>query len=269
MILRLVFAAVLCYAGIVAIVYCVQARLLYMPMREIEMTPAAAGLDFEDVRFQASDGTPLHGWYVPCVNARATILFCHGNAGNISHRLDSLLIFNRLGLNVFIFDYRGYGMSGGKPSERGTEMDARAAWQWLRSVRGCDPERLIVFGRSLGGAVAAGLACERPCAAVILESAFISYADMGRVHYPWLPVGLIARYRYATREKARRLSVPVLIVHSPDDEIVPFGHGRAIYDACPEPRSFLEIGGGHNEGFLLSGQAYLQGLERFISSVAP
>jgi len=267
MIFRLLVAVLICYGAVVVAVYFLQDRLLYYPLREIAATPAAAGLDFEEVRFQARDGTALHGWYVPAADARATLLFCHGNAGNISHRLDSILIFNRLGLNVFIFDYRGYGLSGGRPGEKGIELDAHAAWRWLVEGRHSDPSRLIVFGRSLGGAVAAGLAGTRRCGAVILESVFTSYPDMGRVHYPWLPVRLIARYRYAAIEKVSRFTVPALIVHSPEDEIVPFGHGRALFGACPEPKYFLEIRGGHNDGFLLSGAVYVQGIDRFIKSV--
>lgn len=269
MLFRLMAVVALCYVIILAAVYFFQDRLLYFPTRELEATPAALGLAFEDVYFQAEDGIQLHGWYIPAPQARATILFCHGNAGNISHRLDSIRIFHALGLNVFIFDYRGYGRSGGRPGEQGIALDALAARQWLAEVKHTDPSRLIVFGRSLGAAVAAELACSRTPAAVILESAFTSYPDIGAELYPWLPVRLIAKYRYATIEKVPSLSVPVLIVHSPEDELVPFRHGRALFDACAQPKYFLEISGGHNEGFLLSGDQYVRGLERFISSVVP
>jgi len=268
-IIRLVLFALFCCGIMVAAVYFFQDRLLYFPSSEIVCTPAAAGLDFEDVNFQAADGTALNGWYVPAPAARATLLFCHGNAGNISHRLESIRIFNNLGLNVFIFDYRGYGMSRGRPGEQGIELDALAAWHWLVREKGVDPAKLIIFGRSIGGAVAAGLACTRAAAGLILESSFTSYVDIGREYYPWLPVGLIARYRYATIEKVSRLSMPVLIVHSPDDELVAFRHGRALYSACSGQKYFLEISGGHNDGFLLSGDTYIRGIDRFISSVVP
>jgi uncharacterized protein len=269
MLFRLMAVFALCYVIIVAAAYCLQGRLLYFPLRDIEATPAAIGCAFEDVYFQTEDGIQLHGWYIPAPEARATVLFCHGNAGNISHRLDSIRIFHGLGLNVFIFDYRGYGRSSGRPGEQGTTLDALAAWHWLAEVKGADPVRLIIFGRSLGAAVAAGLACTRRAAAVILESAFTSCPDIGAELYPWLPVRLIAKYRYATIEKVASLTVPVLIVHSPDDEIVPFRHGCALFDACVQPKYFMEISGGHNDGFLLSGNRYVRGLDSFIGSAVP
>ena len=269
MLFRLMAVLALCYVIILAALYFFQDRLLYFPTRELEATPAALGLAFEDVYFRAADGIQLHGWYIPAPQARATMLFCHGNAGNISHRLDSIRIFHALGLNVFIFDYRGYGKSSGRPGEKGIALDALAARQWLAEVKHTDPSRLIVFGRSLGAAVAAELACASRPAAVILESAFTSYPDIGAEIYPWLPVRVIAKYRYATIEKVPSLGVPVLIVHSPADELVPFRHGRALFDACAQPKYFLEISGGHNEGFLLSGDQYVLGLERFISSAVP
>jgi len=264
MILRLIIIALLCYGIIVAYVYFFQGRMLYMPSADIILTPAQAGLTFEDVEFQAADGVRLHGWYIPAREARATLLFCHGNAGNISHRLESILIFHRLGLNVFIFDYRGYGKSSGRPDEMGIALDAEAAWQWLAQDKGLDSAQLIIFGRSLGGAIAAELARTRPAAALILESSFTSYVAIGRAHYPWLPVRAIAQYRYATVEKVSSLRMPILIVHSAEDEIVPFSHSRELFAACTEPKYFLEISGGHNDGFLVSEKEYVQGLERFI-----
>ncbi len=269
MIIKLLVFALLSIGIIAAIVYLFQDRLLYFPSSEMIGTPALAGLEFEEVYFQAGDGTALHGWYVPAPEARATLLFCHGNGGNISHRLESILIFHRLGLNVFIFDYRGYGLSSGRPSEQGTEQDALAAWHWLTGEKQVKSEKLLIFGRSLGGAIAAGLACGRAAAGLVLESSFTSYCDIGRHHYPWLPVRLIARYRYATIEKMSGLGMPVLVVHSPDDDLVPFRHGRALYDACIGQKYFLEISGGHNDGFLLSGDTYVQGLDRFVTLVVP
>ena len=265
--IKLIVSAAIACGLILAGVYFFQDRLLYFPSRVLEYTPAQVGLGFEEVYFHASDGTALHGWYVPAPDARATLLFCHGNGGNISHRLDSLAIFQRLGLNVFIFDYRGYGRSRGRPGEQGTERDALAAWHWLTEEKQTDPLKLIIFGRSLGGSVAAGLACARRPAGLILESSFTSYSDIGRTHYPFLPVRLLAKYRYATIEKVARLKIPVLIVHSPQDELVPFSHGRALFDACAGAKDFLEISGSHNDGFLLSGEIYVQGLDRFISGV--
>jgi fermentation-respiration switch protein FrsA (DUF1100 family) len=269
MIVRLIVVVLFSCGIISAVVYFFQDRLLYFPSSEMAGTPALSGLEFEEVYFRAADNTPLHGWYVPAQGARATLLFCHGNGGNISHRLDSILILHCLGLNVFIFDYRGYGMSQGRPSEQGTELDALAAWQWLVGKKQANPSKVIIFGRSLGGAVAAGLASACGAAGLILESSFTSYCDIGREHYPWLPVRLLAKYRYATIEMVSNISMPVLVVHSTDDELVPFRHGRKVFEACTGQKYFLQISGGHNDGFLLSGDIYVQGLDRFITAVVP
>ena len=153
-----VFIVLGVYIGLVSILATFQSHLLYFPYRTLSQTPAAVGLAYEDVSFQAADGVVLSGWFVPSQRARGVLLFCHGNAGNMSHRLDSLQIFHRLGLSTFIFDYRGYGRSEGQPTEQGTYLDAEAAWTYLVHTRQLAPTEIIVFGRSLGGAIAAWLA---------------------------------------------------------------------------------------------------------------
>ena len=255
------------YALLVGIIFFAQASLLYYPNlagRGLSATPADIGLGYEDVRLTTADGVRLHGWFVPAADARATLLFLHGNAGNISHRLDSIAIFHRLGLDVFIIDYRGYGQSDGKPGEQGTYRDADAAWRYLVEARGVDPARVVVFGRSLGAAIAAYLAAAQRPGALILESPFVSVESMGKRLYPFLPVRWLNRFGYETAEFARRIACPVLVVHSPSDEIIPFAEGRAVFAAAPEPKQFLEIRGGHNDGFLLSGAAYVGGLDAFL-----
>ncbi|MDX1517312.1 MAG: alpha/beta fold hydrolase, partial [Woeseiaceae bacterium] len=179
--------------------YLLQERMVFlagMPGRALVATPQQLGLDYEDVRFDTADGVTLHGWYVHAREPRGTVLFFHGNAGNISHRLDSIAIFYDLGLDTFIIDYRGYGQSEGKPSEAGTYRDAEAAWQYLVAERGVPPAKIVVFGRSLGGAVAAWLTSQREAAAVIVESAFTSAVDVARRHYGFMPVRLITRLDY-------------------------------------------------------------------------
>lgn len=209
----------------------------------------------------------IHGWFVSSSAApRRVLLFCHGNAGNISHRLDSLKIFHDLGLSVLLFDYRGFGRSQGKPSEVGTYLDADAVWEHLVTARGFAPGEIIVFGRSLGGAVASHVAAGRDAAALILESTFTSLPDLGAKFFPYLPVRLLARHRYDNMEHLQRVRCPVLVVHSPQDELIPFTHGRALYAAAPEPKTFLEITGGHNHGFLVSGDVYIEGLRRFFQN---
>lgn len=258
------------YLLLCAVLYFMQSRLLYypnLPSRELVATPSAIGLEYQSVTLTAGDGVRLHGWFVPAARERATLLFFHGNAGNISHRLDSLRIFNGLGLSVLIIDYRGYGQSEGRVSEEGTCLDAEAAWRYLTVERGVGPERIILFGRSLGGAVAARLAAESTPAALILESVFTSVPELAARYYPVFPVRLLSRFRYDSREALRQVSCPVLIVHSPDDEIIPYEHGRRLYEAAGEPKSFLAIRGGHNEGFLESGAMYVNGLDAFIASL--
>jgi fermentation-respiration switch protein FrsA (DUF1100 family) len=203
---------------------------------------------------------------VPARAARGTLLFFHGNAGNISHRLDSLLIFNRLGLSTLIFDYRGYGQSGGEISEQGLYRDAEAVWRHLTEARGVPPERIVVFGRSLGAAVAAYTASQYRPAALIIESGFVSVPDLGAALYPWLPVRWLARIRLPTAGYLPGVTCPVLVVHSRDDEIIPFEQGLRIHAAAPEPKQLLELEGGHNDGFLVSGRRYLEGLDGFISA---
>ena len=270
----LVFIALgfMLYAGFSLMLYLLQDRLVFlphMPGRELDATPQTIGLDFDDAWIDTEDGERLHGWFVPADNARGTLLFFHGNAGNISHRLESILIFNRLGVNVLIVDYRGYGQSSGKPGEAGTYRDARAAWSYLVEQRRVPPGRIVIFGRSLGAAVGAWLASRTDVtpAGVIIESCFSSGLDMGRQIYPLLPVRLITRIDYPVREYVTRVRVPVLVAHSRHDEIIPFSMGQTIFDAALEPKSFLEMEGDHNAGFWISRDKYVPALDDFLTTL--
>ncbi len=264
MIGTVLLAAALGYAGIAGWLYFAQESFVYFPDRTLTGTPARASLPYEAVTFTTDDGVRLSGWFIPAPKARGTLLFSHGNAGNISHRLESIRQFHDLGLDVFIYDYRGYGESEGKPSEEGTYRDAEAAWRYLVETRKVAPERLIYFGRSLGAGVASWLATRHPPRALIVESAFTSVPDFGAEVYPWLPARWLARLHYSTRENLRAVQVPVLVIHSRNDEIIPFRHGEALYQAANEPRELLEIRGGHNDGFLVSGKRYTDGLDAFL-----
>lgn len=259
----------LAYSGILALVYAKQDGMVYFPSSEIASTPAVVGMPYEDVSLTTADGLTLHAWYIPHPGDRGTLLFCHGNGGNISHRLESVKIFHDMGLNVLIFDYRGYGASDGRPTEKGTYLDVEAAWAFLALSKGIDPQRIILFGRSLGGAVAAYAAAKEPPAALILESTFTSVPDLGSKLYPWLPVRLISRYSYDTEARMAAISCPKLIIHSPDDDLVPFEHGRRLFQVAPDPKEFLEIRGDHNRGFMLSRDVYVDGLKRFFDRHLP
>ncbi len=267
----LILAACL-YAGVVALVYFRQASLIYYPNvagRELTATPQHIGLAFEEVELITEDKLRLHGWFISSNNARATLLFFHGNAGNISHRLDSIAIFNRMRLNVLIFDYRGYGQSQGRVTEAGTYRDAEAAWSYLTENRGVDANKIIVFGRSLGSSIAAWLASRRRPAALILESSFSSVPSMAQRLYPFLPVKWLAKFRYDTAQYVSTLSCPLLVVHSKADEIIPYAEGRLVFDAASADKQFLDIRGGHNDGFIVTGRAYVDGLSLFIDSRLP
>lgn len=253
------------YLLLIAYVYARQGAMLYFPAKEIEATPHNIGLDYQDVTLRTKDGVEISAWYIPADNARGFILFCHGNAGNISHRLDSIKIFHRLGLGVLIFDYRGYGKSKGSPDEEGTYSDAEAAWDYLVNILHVKPEKIVLFGRSLGSAVAVELALRRQAGAIIMESAFTSVPDLGKKFFPLLPVSLISRYHYESISKVERVEMPKLFIHSPDDEIVPYEQGARLFERARDPKEHLKITGGHNEGFLLSGKIYVDGLDAFIS----
>jgi fermentation-respiration switch protein FrsA (DUF1100 family) len=258
------------YALIVLLLFLGQARLLYfpnIPSRALGPGPDSIGLAYERVDLLTEDGVRLDAWFVPAREPRGIVLFFHGNAGNISHRLDSLKIFNNLKLSTLIFDYRGYGRSQGKVSEQGTYRDAEAAWRYLTEQRGIPSAQIILFGRSLGAAVAAHLAHQQRPAGLIIESGFVSVPELAAQLYPWLPVRWLARFKYPTSKYLNMVSAPVLIVHSRDDEIIPFDQGRSLFEGAREPKQFLELKGGHNDGFLVSGRHYLSGLDRFLFSV--
>jgi hypothetical protein len=281
--MRALVSLVIILAGVYVVLglllYLFQGSMVFLanlPGRALDATPTDAGLDYEDVNIDTADGERLHGWYVPAAppgkgEARGMLLFFHGNAGNISHRLESIAIFNRLGLDVLILDYRGYGRSTGKPTEAGTYRDAQAAWDYLLRERGVAPGRIVVFGRSLGGAIGAWLASQVPAgetpAAVIIESSFSSGVDMARRLYPVFPARLLTRLKYPVADYAARLRCPVLVVHSRDDEIIPYAMGRAIYAAAAQPKTFLELRGDHNAGFWISREHYTAGLDTFLGEV--
>ncbi|MGH8496664.1 MAG: alpha/beta hydrolase [Gammaproteobacteria bacterium] len=260
------------YVLLLGLLYVFQSRLIYFPnvaAAHSEARPTDIGLRYENVTFRTSDGLELHGWFVPADPARGVLLFMHGNAGNITHRLDSIALFNRLGLSVFIFDYRGFGKSEGTPSEYGTYEDAGAAWRYLTEDRAIVSERIVLFGRSLGAAIAAQLASRTSPATLILESAFTSAPDIAAHHYWYFPVRLLSRFDYDTEAYAAQITCPLLVVHSPDDEIIPFEHGEAIFAAAKEPKTMLRITGSHNEGFLASGTVYVDGLRAFLKEHLP
>ena len=241
------------YVGLGLLLFVFQSKLLYMPWHKVDSSPADLRLAYEDLRIDTVDGQTLAAWYLPADNAGLTVLFCHGNAGNIGHRLDTLALFHELGLNCLIFDYRGYGQSSGHTTEEGTIQDALAARRWLLDNKNAAPESLLFFGRSLGGAVAALTAArvaDEPPAGLVIESAFTSFVEIGSHYYPWLPVRWFARFSYDTSKALETVTCPVVVIHSPDDEMIPFAMGRRLFETARPPKRFAELKGTHNEGFV-------------------
>ncbi len=227
-----------------------------------------SGLPLTDVWFDTDDGVRLFGWYVDAGPRRPTLLWCHGNAGNLIHRLENLALLYRLGLSVFIFDYRGYGRSVGSPSERGLYRDAQAAYTYVTTTRQITPQRLVLFGRSLGAAVAADLAVSKPAAGLILETPFPSIEAMAKTHYLGLPAHWLLEARYDLIEKLKRIAIPVLVIHGDRDTIVPLALGKQVFETAREPKAlYIVPGADHNNLYMVGGRAYFRRLEQFVTDV--
>jgi pimeloyl-ACP methyl ester carboxylesterase len=246
-----------------------QRRFLYFPIREFVAGPADYGFTHEEVSLRTDDGVLLHAWWLPVADAPLTAVFLHGNAGNVSYWVEAAGVFHRLGWNTLLLDYRGYGRSQGEPTEEGTYLDARAAWRHLVEERGIDPSRLVVIGRSLGGGVATWLAEHHRIAGLVLEATFTSIADVVAGSVPLPGIRNFVRLGYPSLERMPRLGMPLLVVHGRDDELVPFAHGRALFEAAPGPKRFVELRGGHNDAFAISLDEYTDALRAFGESVEP
>jgi fermentation-respiration switch protein FrsA (DUF1100 family) len=267
MLISIAIVLFVAYGALGLVLYFMQPVFLYSPMQEVPYTPEELGLDFEKVIFKSSDGLRLNGWYIPAADSEMTVLFCHGNGGNMMHCLDTINILYNLGLNCFIFDYRGYGNSKGKPGEEGTYLDARAAYRWLTEEKKVSPENIVVFGRSLGGSIAAHLAGKVKVGALLIESTFTSYVDIGRKFYPYMPVRWFARFSYRTIDYIKKVQCAVMIIHSRTDETIPFEFGLELYEAANEPKEFVEIFGSHNDGFLVSSEIYKDAWMKWLKSL--
>jgi pimeloyl-ACP methyl ester carboxylesterase len=269
-IINLLLAAAIAYSAVLLLVFLFQPRLVYFPQveRELTATPRAAGLDYEEVSLRTADNVKLHGWWVPARQPRGAVLMLHGNAGNISHRIGYLTMFNRLGYSVLLFDYRGYGKSEGHPDEEGTYRDADAAWRHLTEARKVPARDIVMVGESLGAGIATWLALKYPPRALVLASAFTSVPDLGAQIYPWLPVRLLAHVRYDNLARIGNIDAPVMVAHSRDDDIIPYAHGEALFAAAREPKQLLVLAGGHNDGFLYTRDAWMAAVDAFLERTA-
>ena len=243
-------------------------KIIFHPSRYPDgfWNPASQGVLAQDIYFTTEDGIKLHGWFIPAENAVATLLWFHGNAGNISHRLDNIQRLARLNLNVFIFDYRGYGRSEGVPSEAGIYKDSQAAYGAVLRLDGVSVDTLFLFGRSLGGICAVQTAMNWPAKGLLLESVFTNSSDMARKIFPLIPLGWAMKSKLDAVSKVPHLRLPKLFLHGTDDEIVPYDMGRKLFDAAAEPKTFYSIAGaGHNDTYVLGGDEYFNALNQFIT----
>lgn len=246
----------------------IERAFIYFPQREVRATPADLGLAFEGVSFVTADDVRLHGWFVPGTSS-VSLLWFHGNAGNIGHRVPNLQALHReLGVSVFLFDYRGYGQSGGSPTEEGTYRDAEAALAVLRARKEVDLTRIVYYGRSLGAAVAIDLATRQKPYGLIVEGAFTSIPDMARHAYPFLPVWPFLQTRYDSFTKMGQVEAPVLVLHAEKDEVIPLSMGRRVYEAAKGTKAFHAISGaGHNDTVAVGGEGYFAILREFLASL--
>ena len=246
MLLWIIIGAVGILIAMMAYLYFNQERIIFLPRSDFELTPEDIGLTYEEMSIRMDDEVTVHGWYFPYGNDGPTVLFCHGNAGNISHRLETAEYLVSLGANVLLFDYRGYGKSTGHPTESGLYVDAQTCFDWLVNEKDIPPENIVLMGRSLGGAVAVELATSNDCRGLIVESSFTSVPDMAQIVYPWLPIKFIVRHKFASIDKIAEVKMPVLVLHSKADEMIPYAMGQRLYEATTAPKKFMEITGDHN-----------------------
>lgn len=251
---------------IVVLMMFLEESFIFFPAPHPEGDWQPLGLDVEDAWFEAADGTKIHGWYVPHESPRAAVLFCHGNAGNISHRIETLqILHHRMGVSVLIFDYRGYGRSEGRPDEPGVLADARAARKWLARRENIDQTEIVLMGRSLGGAVAVDLAAQDGARALVLESSFTSICDVAAYYYPWLPIRAMMRTRFDSAGKIARYKGPLLQSHSKSDTIIPFRFGHRLFEAANEPKQFIAFEGiDHNDP---QPAEYYRQLDKFLDKL--
>lgn len=270
----LVFA----YIGLAIALYFGQSNMVFMPSKDVLETPKSVGLKFEDIQITTQDNVNLSAWFVPAKEnnsiGKAVILFCHGNGGNIGNRISYLPIFKDLGLATFLFDYRGYGKSEGKPTEDGTYKDVEAAWQYLTQERNIPPQKIIIYGESLGGAIASYIVqtttqqnSQNSAAGLILASTFTSISDRAAELYPFLPIRLLSKFSYNSIERLPNIKIPVLIIHSTEDEIIPFHHGEKNFQVANQPKKFIRLRGSHNEGFLDSLETYRNSIYEFVQKI--
>lgn len=244
----------------------IENHAIYFPEKEIKTSPSEIGLPFEEIFLQTKDKIRIAGWYIPGNPGKNTVLILHGNAGNIADRLEKIELLAKLGVNVFIVDYRGYGKSSGRPCERGFYLDARAAYDYLVREKKIGPDKIILYGESIGGAVAVKLASEAKVAGLIIEGAFSSGRDLAGVIYPFLPSFIFAD-SYNSNSRVGLVEAPILVMHSRQDEVVPYRLAEKLFNSIPDRKTFVELKGSHNGAFLQSAGKYTSSIKEFIEDI--
>lgn len=262
-----IFASLVLFFFSNVYLYLQQPNMVFYPLKEMDATPEDWGLSYDDVELSLDDKTKISAWFLPHPQAEKTILFFHGNGGNISHRGDSIYIFHKLKFNVLIIDYAGYGNSEGSASENNLYQSADAAWHYLITEKELKAKDIIIFGRSLGGAVAVDLASRVKAGGLILESTFSSVRDVIDIAFAKWSSLIYLRYRFDSLNKIKRVTSPVLVIHSPDDEVIPFQLGKRLFEGIESEKAFLQIRGGHNDGFMHSISSYMPAIRRFSQSL--
>lgn len=255
------------YALLLGVMYVFQNKLIFLPSSKLIVTPGQAGLRAEDVWIKTTDGEQLHGWFFPNEEAEYVVVMSHGNAGNISGRIDIAKLLNGVGVSILLYDYRGYGQSSGKPTEKGVYTDVESVVNYLKAEKGFSERQMIMYGRSMGGAVASYAAMKFDVSGLVLDSAFKNLKAMVKDLYPFVPSSL-ARYELPTEEYLKEVSgIPVMIMHSPNDSIVGFSHGQHLYRIAKEPKRFVELRGGHNENFHVSTDIHNREWRKFLQLI--
>lgn len=268
MIWTVLIAVAVFYVIVCIYIYLAQEKMIFYPTSDVALTPERVNLEYEEIFVKAGEVDSICAWFFPKdINylTHKTVLFANGNAGNMSYRLETILFLNKLDANILMFDYRGYWKSSGKPSELATYEDIESCYNWLIEVKGVKPENIILFGRSLGGAVAIDLATKVKCGGLIVESSFTSTGAMASHVFPFFPVGFLSKYKYDSINKIKSVNCPLLVTHSSEDEIIPFKMGQMLFDEAKEPKQFVQIRGGHNDREYLQDSSYREALLKMLS----
>lgn len=264
LLLNLFLPIILLYILICLYMFIFQEKFVFAPNKILSSTPESLGLEYEDLYLKSLDGITINAWFIPFKNADYTILLSHGNAGNISGEIDVIKFSQELKMNILLYDYRGYGNSQGQMSEKGSYKDLITAYNYLIKDKKVNNKNIIIYGRSLGGAVSIGANREIQPAAYIIDSTFTSIIEMGKQKYPFLPIGYLSRIYYDNLTKIKEISEPILIIHSKEDEVIPYEFAKKLYSNANSPKEFLDIMGLHYYGFYNNELKYKQGIRNFL-----